>query len=164
MPCGTFVLGDHGLNPLVLVSAGIGVTPMMSILDYFGEKYKRGHQIRQNIICIQSKKSPPRHAMKHHIDQMVGNVLTESHVFYTQKSLRRSHGTSDDSGDLKNSHVHIGRMTLETIKPIVDHVSSRAEFYYCGPEGFMKDFSTILDGLDVPNNRRHYEHFGPTIA
>ena len=84
MPCGTFALGDHGTNPLVFVSAGVGVTPVMSILDYLGEKYKRGENTNRKIICIQINKSPERHPLKDHIDNLVGRGITDSHVFYTK--------------------------------------------------------------------------------
>ena len=49
MPCGHFTLEKHGNSPLVLVAAGVGVTPIMSILDYYGEKYKKGEKLDQ---CI----------------------------------------------------------------------------------------------------------------
>ena len=157
MPCGTFTLGDHGSNPLVFVSAGVGITPIMSMLDHFGEKYKKGEHTFQTIICIQIKKSPDRHLMKYHIDELVGKGITESHVFYTSTFFRDKSTTVD----LKNSHIYTGRIKLETIQPIIEHVTNTAEFYFCGPESFMVDFSTILDGLGIPNNRRHYENFGP---
>jgi len=34
MPCGTFVLKEDNDRPIVLISAGIGLTPMVSMLDY----------------------------------------------------------------------------------------------------------------------------------
>ena len=153
MPCGHFTLEKHGNSPLVLVAAGVGVTPIMSILDHYGEKYKKGEKLDQKIICIQSKKSPARHLMKDHIDELVGAGLTESHVFYTRDSGK--------TANLKNTKIHHGRMTLESIRPITAGVLNTAEFYFCGPELFMDNFSLILDGLNVPQSRRHYEYFGP---
>ena len=153
MPCGTFVLDDHGTSPVVLVSAGVGVTPIMSMLDYIGEKYKSGENVNRSIISIQSKKSPARHLMKDHIDKLVGVGLTESHVFYTRDSGK--------TANLINTKIHQGRMTIDSIKSITENVLDTAEFYFCGPELFMDNFAAILDGLDVPPNRRHYETFGP---
>ena len=153
MPCGPFTLEKHGNSPLVLVAAGVGVTPIMSILDYYGEKHKKGERHDQKIICIQSKKSPARHLMKAHIDELVGAGLTESHVFYTRDSGKKA--------NLKNTKIHQGRMTLESIRGITEGILDTAEFYFCGPELFMDYFSSILDGLNVPQKRRHYEYFGP---
>ena len=153
MPCGTFALGDHGTNPLVFVSAGVGVTPVMSILDNLGEKYKRGENINRKIICIQINKSPERHPLKDHIDNLVGRGITDSHVFYTKDSGK--------TATLANSKIHHGRMTLAAIKSITEGVVDTAEFYSCGPDQFMDDFSSMLDELDVPTSRRHYDYFGP---
>ena len=156
MPCGAFTIAEHGSNPLVLVAAGVGVTPIMSVLDHFGEKHKKGEKIDRKIILIQSKKSPERHLMKDHIDNLVGTGLTESHVFYTRDS-----GTT---ANLRNTKIHQGRMTLNAIKSITESVIDTADFYFCGPDLFMDKFATILDELGVPSTRRHYEYFGPPKA
>ena len=153
MPCGAFTIDDHGSTPLVLVAAGVGITPIMSVLDYFGEKHNKGERNDRKIILIQSKKSPARHLMKDHIDKLVGAGLTESHVFYTRDS-----GTT---ANLSNTKIHHGRITLNAIKSITGSVLDTAEFYFCGPDQFMDNFSTILDELGVLSSRRHYEYFGP---
>ena len=122
MPCGHFTLEKHGNSPLVLVAAGVGITPIMSILDSYGEKFKKGENIDQKIICIQSKKSPARHLMKDRIDELVGAGLTESHVFYTRDSGK--------TANLKNTKIHHGRITLESIRQITEEVLDTAEFYF----------------------------------
>ena len=91
--------------------------------------------------------------MKDHIDNLVGRGITDSHVFYTKESGK--------TANLVNTKIHQGRMTLDSIKSITDGVVDTAEFYSCGPDQFMDDFSSMLDELDVPTSRRHYDYFGP---
>ena len=50
MPRGHFTLKDHGTRPLVMVAAGIGLTPIMSMVDFLGNSSNRNPD--QVIICI----------------------------------------------------------------------------------------------------------------
>ena len=38
---------------------------------------------------------------------------------------------------------------------------SEADFYFCGPKGFMRLLDLGLRALDVPDERIHFEFFGP---
>ena len=152
MPRGHFVLKDHGSRPLVMVAAGIGLTPIMSMIDSLANSSDRNPD--QMIICIQVERSPEEHSMKHHIDKLAGdNSLTETHVFYTR--------SSGEGTDLQNTTIHTGRPTVEALKDIMGKVLPEAEFYFCGPETFMNHFETMLDNLEVETGRRHSERFGP---
>ena len=153
MPRGTFVLKDHAAHPLVMIAAGIGVTPIMSMIDSLARPQNTVKQ--QRVICIQVERSPEEHSMKDHIDQLVGDkLLEEAHVFYTRHS--------GEGADLQNTTIHTGRPTVDTLKKIIDDILRDAEFYFCGPGRFMEDLEHILDSLDVEKNRRHSEVFGPT--
>ena len=155
MPGGTFILKDHGSRPLIMISAGIGVTPIMSMIDSLANSYNE--KDTQTIVCIAIERSPEEHAMKDHIDKLVGKgMLTESHVFYTRHS--------GETTNLCNTHVHIGRPTVDSFSKIVSkQLLTEAEFYFCGPEMFMNDFKEILDTLKVEKNQRHTGRFGPEI-
>jgi len=45
MPCGTFVLKDND-RPIVLVAGGIGVTPLVSMVDFI-----RAKEVREPLLC-----------------------------------------------------------------------------------------------------------------
>ena len=160
MPSGTFVLQQHdSMTPLVMVAAGIGVTPIMSMIDFLAQS-KAVKDKKQQIICIQVERSPEEHSMREHIDNLAHNgTVTETHVFYTRA---QSTDEKDLKLNLKNTQVHVGRPTEGSIKNIISNVQTTAEFYYCGPEGFMSHFGQILDTMGVSTERRHCEQFGPT--
>ena len=86
MPCGAFTIDVHGTNPLVLVAAGVGLTPIMSVLEHSKERHNKGAYNWRKVSLIQSYKHPGRHLMKDRIDKLVGAGLTEAHVFYTRDS------------------------------------------------------------------------------
>ena len=53
----------------------------------------------------------------------------------------------------------VGRITAEVIRKHLP--AGEAEFYYCGPIGFMTATERALNELGVPLGRRHSEAFAP---
>ena len=155
MPRGHFTLKDHGSLPLVMVAAGIGLTPIISMIDFLAKSSNRNPD--QVIKCIQVERSPEEHSMKNHIDNLAEQrLLTEAHVFYTRNS--------GEGRELQNTTIHSGRLSIDSIKSIAGKELHDAEFYFCGPGGFMNSFEEMLDALEVPTSRRHSERFGPELA
>ncbi len=65
-------------------------------------------------------------------------------------------GPDDQPGQ---HHDLVGRITAETL---TSHLKERgADFYFCGPPGFMSAMEATLEQLNVPAQRRHSEVFGP---
>jgi len=56
-------------------------------------------------------------------------------------------------------HDEVGRLTLDSLRQHLP--SDDAEFYYCGPIGFMRAAEGFLDHLEIPLYRRYSEAFGP---
>ena len=55
-----------------------------------------------------------------------------------------------------------GRISVELIRTHLP--AGNAEFYYCGPIGFMAATERVLDELGVPVQRRHSEAFAPDAS
>ena len=156
MPRGHFKLEDDGSSPLVMVSAGTGVTPILSMIDTLALSPNKNPD--QKIISIQINRSSEHHPMKDHIDTLVQDkLINEAHAFYTRES-------SDNESKLQNTTIHSGRPTEETIKSIVGEVLNDANFYFCGPAAFMKAFDEILNNLGVDASKMHSERFGPELG
>jgi ferredoxin-NADP reductase/predicted pyridoxine 5'-phosphate oxidase superfamily flavin-nucleotide-binding protein len=145
-PAGTFVL-DHGRRPVVLVSAGIGVTPMVSMLCALAESPEA-----RPVWFVHGARDGEHHALANEVLALAarsGSVRT--HVSFSRplpEDLERRN--FDAQG-------RVSARLLESILPDLD-----AEYYLCGPIAFMADLQTELEELGVSSDQIHSESFGPT--
>ena len=124
MPRGHFKLENEDAGPLVMVSAGTGITPILSMVDCLA--FSPSRNPKQKIISIQVNRSPDYHPMKDHIDKLVEDkLISEAHVFYTRNS-------EDNGIKLKNTTIHSGRPSVETIQGIVGDTLNCTDFYLIG--------------------------------
>lgn len=148
-PSGHFYLDLAESRPVVLISAGVGVTPMVSMLNalidsgskaevwfFFGVRNKADHIFKEEL-----EKAAAAHE----------NV--RMHVCYSRPDK------TDVAG---RDYQHEGRVTIELLKEKLP--SNNYDYYLCGPGPFM---NSITDGLmewGVPKNSIHYEAFGPATV
>jgi nitric oxide dioxygenase len=135
-PAGDVTLseGDH---PLVLVSAGIGCTPMVAILNRLAEQ---GSDRR--VLVLHADRGPREHAHREETAALVGAL--------PGASARTWYETGGD-GDR-------GLMDLDGVD-----LPEGAEAYLCGPLPFMRGVRAQLLGAGVPARRIRYEVFGPDL-
>jgi nitric oxide dioxygenase len=139
-PAGDFNFQDKQ-KPVVLISGGVGLTPMQAMLDTFA---KQGYA--QPISYLHACAAPSQHSFKDHVDSLKTSLPLNVHTWY-------------EKTDKTEESVYEGNMELESIKndlPIAD-----GEFYLCGPLGFMMFVKQQLLTLGVQADRIHYELFGP---
>ncbi|RNF51635.1 NO-inducible flavohemoprotein [Marinomonas hwangdonensis] len=139
-PAGDFVFKDKQ-TPVVLISGGVGLTPMQAILDTLA-KQQYSHPVSYLHACAHQG----QHSFKEHVNSLKGQLNLSIHTWYEQAN-------SEEDGVLN------GMMQLEAIKdslPLTD-----GEFYLCGPVGFMMFVKQQLLTLGVEADRIHYELFGP---
>ena len=132
----------------MLVGAGIGLTPMVSMLEKLvGSKTK--------VVYIQCCTSEQEHPMKDHINGLVSKAENVSaYAFYS-----RAEATAN-SGDWKIfSKKHLD---MESLAKIVPSPVENNDYYFCGPQRFLDSMVESLTKLKVPTERHHYEYFGPT--
>jgi nitric oxide dioxygenase len=147
-PAGDFFLHDAFRRPLVLLSGGVGLTPTVSMLEYLVD---RG--MPPETWYVHAALSGRQHAMKQHIRDLAANRPIHPVVFYEYPMPEDVLGRDYDMS---------GQVTMEWLKgavPIAD-----ADFYFCGPRGFMRMLAIGLRALDVPDERIHFEFFGPAEA
>ncbi|MEH6974209.1 NO-inducible flavohemoprotein [Bacillus sp. JJ675] len=144
-PAGDFVISSTDL-PLVLISGGVGITPLLSMLNTTAEQ-----QPNRQVTFIHSAKNSEFHAFKKHVaDLAEKNENIRSFVCYEAPSSEdRSLQNFDKEG-------FIDLEWLQTILPGRD-----ADFYFCGPIPFMKAVNGALKEWGVPKNNIHYEVFNP---
>lgn len=142
MPCGIFTLEKYKKDkPVVLISAGIGITPLLSMF------YDSVNKL-DNITFIQavqnSKMQPFANDIKE-LSKMSGN---KSYVFFSDPK---------DDEKLGIDYDFTGFVNKDWIK---DNLDLNSQFYFCGPPPFMKALNSALLELNVNEEDIHYEFFG----
>ncbi|WP_169252835.1 globin domain-containing protein [Brevibacterium sp. 'Marine'] len=140
LPYGDLVV-EEAETPLLLVSAGIGCTPILGALNDLVSK-----ESRREVTVLHADQSMASHAHRQEMAQLVAQLPgARMHHWYEQLGAR---GTSET--------VHEGFIDLAEVDVPVD-----AQVYLCGPPPFMKAVRRGLDALDVPEDNIHFEVFGP---
>lgn len=143
-PGGDFYLAVSPTTPVTLISAGVGLTPMLSMLHTLS-----AHQA--NINWLHAAEHGGVHAFKDEVNQ-VGNQLSH----YQQAIWYRT----PRAEDVQNTDYQFeGLMTLKHVKDWL--VIPDMHFYFCGPLPFMQSVAKQLIELGIHSEKLHYECFGP---
>lgn len=144
-PAGDFVLHLDRKTPVILLSGGVGLTPMMSMLKTVVEV-----QPEREVTYIHAANNSRVHAFRDEVDALLTKENLRSFVFYA----------SPTEDDRHNNRFDIeGFVTKNWLKENVSFVDS--DFYFCGPTPFMKAIYLSLKELGVDKDRIHFEFFGP---
>ncbi|WLW59699.1 MULTISPECIES: NO-inducible flavohemoprotein [Achromobacter] len=144
-PQGDFHLRDEGSAPVVLLSGGVGLTPMVSILNHLV-----GLNDERQIRFVHGCRNNSVHAMRDHVNSIAAErANVRKAVFYEEV------GHGDQPG---RDYDYAGRVDLNAIRDEV--IVPGADYYLCGPAGFMRAQREALTGLGVPADRIHAEAFG----
>ncbi|MUG22621.1 NO-inducible flavohemoprotein [Paenibacillus macerans] len=140
-PAGDFTLDQSQQIPLVLLSGGVGLTPMISMLE---TALQSGSG--REIVYIHAARSGRHHAMKEHVDELTRthDNLRSYFIYETAEA-----GENPDK---------TGYIDLPWLKSVTD---TGSDFYFCGPLPFMKAINRVLKEWGVPGERIHFEFFGP---
>ncbi len=143
-PRGDFVLKE-GIGPVVLLSAGIGVTPVLSMLHALSVAGSR-----RQVLWIHAARDGEHHPFGAESRRLL-NMLEHArgHVCYSAPAA------SDRMGDDFDDTGRVSQTVLEKIGLPVD-----ADVYLCGPASFMHDMKGTLERMGVPGSRLHLERFG----
>jgi nitric oxide dioxygenase len=144
-PAGDFVLEAKDL-PVVLISGGVGQTPMVSMLHTVIEQ-----QPEREVTFIHAALNSNVHAMKDDVAQLArehSNV--KSFIAYSQPTEQDRAAKNFDKE---------GFIDLDWLKSILP--TNQADFYFCGPTPFMKVVNSALKEWGVAAENIHFEFFGP---
>lgn len=149
MPCGNFSLQDSE-RPLLLLSGGVGQTPMVSMLEHTLHT-----RPGRSVWFVHAARSGRTHALRHQIAHIAASTPhVQTLTVYDQPTPEDRAGRDYD---------HRGRITREALADICA-AQPELEAYVCGPRGFMQAMLGSLRDLDVAPDRIHYEFFGPASA
>jgi nitric oxide dioxygenase len=144
-PAGDFVLDTEKNTPVVLLSGGVGLTPMMSMLKTVVEV-----QPERKVTFVHAAANGNVHALRDEVEEVSKLENVHSYFFYD----------SPTEEDRKNNRFDVeGYVTREWLKENI--TIKDADFYFCGPVPFMKAINRSLKELGVNQERIHFEFFGP---
>lgn len=148
-PAGDFVLNMDSNLPIVLISGGVGITPMMSMLNTLIER-----DSNRKVYFIHAALNSKVHAMKEHVQQ-VENDHEQVEVYTCYSS------PTEQDLQAKNFDKE-GFIDLDWLQSIIP--TNKADFYFCGPVPFMKHINKDLVEWGVSPEHIHYEFFGPAAS
>lgn len=144
-PRGGFKLDSASRRPVLLISGGVGLTPMVSMLKVLAETSDRP------VWFIHACDSREVHALRDEVAALAAR-REGLHVHYCYRNA-----TDEDRAEGRHhSEGLLCRKTLQDLLPLDDY-----EAYLCGPPPFMKAVYGQLTGLGIAKERIAYEFFGP---
>lgn len=140
--------------PAVLISGGVGATPLMAILESLVPGEGRAKPVTRPVSWVHASRSSVLQPFAEAVRQIVReNENVSAHVFL------ESVGEGDKVGETYNfgeSRLELERLDREKDLFLGD---SRAEYFVCGPEPFMIDIRRRLMGWGVDKKRISLELF-----
>jgi nitric oxide dioxygenase len=146
VPAGEFFLAEAAERPIVLLSGGVRLTPVVSMLQ---SSVREGASVP--IQYVHGTLDGSTHAMRDHVRVLAeqgGDVRVTT--FYQQPRAKDLRGRDYDqqgliTGDWLRAHTPF----------------AGADYYLCGPKPFLRAFVGELSLAGVPRDRIHFEFFGP---
>lgn len=145
-PRGKFHLDPESDRALVLLSAGVGLTPMVAMAGAVVQS-----RTKRQVWFIHGARNGREHAMGRHMrDLAERNDNLHVHIRYSRPRDTDVAGRDYDSA---------GRVDIATLKDILPF--DNYEYYLCGPTPFMRSLYCGLVETGIAEARIHYEFFGP---
>jgi ferredoxin-NADP reductase/predicted pyridoxine 5'-phosphate oxidase superfamily flavin-nucleotide-binding protein len=150
-PRGDFVLNAASGRPVVLLSAGVAITPMIAMLNHLVREGVKSGEFR-NVVFVHGARDGSELAFGDHLRTLGANAPgVHLHVRFSKPRA------DDVPGEDYASAGRVDLDLLQRLLPFGDY-----DFYLCGPGAFVADLHAGLKGLNVADDRIHYEFFGPS--
>ncbi|GHE63243.1 flavohemoprotein [Camelimonas fluminis] len=144
-PAGDFYL-QPGDSPVVLLSGGVGLTPMVAMLESLAAE-----GARRQVLFAHGAFDSSAQAMAAHVRELAARLPDGKAVFFHEAPSP----ASTPGGDFDEEGVISGDW-LKRQTPVAE-----ADYYICGPRPMLRDIIAALVAAGVPAGRIHYEFFGP---
>jgi ferredoxin-NADP reductase/MOSC domain-containing protein YiiM len=143
-PRGDFVLDAADDRPVLLVSAGIGVTPVMAMLHQLAAAHSQ-----REVWWLHGARGPREHPLAQEAHILLRSLpQAREHIFYSAATPAERFGMQATTG-------HLDKRSLTALG-----IPADAAAYICGPNAFMTAITDALAALGVAPDRIHSELFG----
>lgn len=145
-PGGDFYLDIYDPRPIILIGGGIGITPVLSMLNYIVDK-----KLNRNVTLFLGCRFKKEHVFKNHLEEVVkNNPNVKVVVCYS----------NPEEGDLDGvDYIKKGFVSIDVIKDSLPSLDGH--YYLCGPPPFMNSVTNGLYENGVPKSDVRFEAFGP---
>lgn len=140
-PSGELTLGE-GDEPLMLLSGGVGQTPMLPLAN-------RALEQGRKVVYLHAAQNSELHAFTYELAALKSRYPQQLHTV-----------TLYDQPQANDSPDHTGLIDRSLLSRYLPAGQPRC--YFVGPQGFMSCIDAALEDLGVASDRRHYEYFGPS--
>lgn len=147
-PQGDFVLPYQPAGKILLLSAGSGITPVMSMLRYLTQTGNRS-----DITFLHYAQSPDDIIFRDEI-----STLALAHP-----GIRTCFSVERSTGSKQATSIEKGRISQKQLVKLIPDVLDR-EIYLCGPQPFMKATMDILNAIEFNPSQLHFENFTADLS
>jgi len=146
-PYGNFFIDVNATTPVVLISGGVGLTPMISMLNRVMQCPGR------DVVFVHGARNSAVHAMKDHLRTMAAQHPNfKTFIFYDTPLPQDQQGKDYDFPGIVDIDKIAGAISL-----------ADADYYICGPIPFMRLQHDALIARGIKEPKVHYEVFGPDL-
>ncbi|MEG0247461.1 MAG: pyridoxamine 5'-phosphate oxidase family protein [Pseudomonas sp.] len=148
LPMGSFTLDEQSERPIVLIGAGVGITPLIAMLrEQLAKRQARRIHLFHG---ARSLADLPFQLELDSLRQEAGELL----------SLHRCLSQPEATAVQGRDYEHAGRLGIEQVKATL--TLDDYDVYLCGPASFTQDLYEGLRAVHGPDARIHAEAFGPS--
>ncbi len=147
-PSGHFYL-DRGQEPVVLIAGGIGITPMLSMINWVVQQ-----QPGRELWLFYDVRQAAELVMQAHLEALAAR--------HPNLHLHLCFSASQPASILalpERVHHHHGRIDLRLLRSVLP--LKPYHFYLCGPTQLLASLVPALESWGVADERIHFEAFGP---
>ncbi|MCP1231854.1 NO-inducible flavohemoprotein [Acetobacter indonesiensis] len=144
-PAGDFFLNEEDSNPIVFLTAGVGLTPVISMLGELAQT-----RTNRSIRYVHGADTEALAAFQPKIEEFAKDALLTADFFYSKEQ-------APTQNCLSGVTIHSGRITPAWVRQTLNR---SATYYICGPDSFMRDMVDALRTEKLPSAQIRYEFFG----
>lgn len=142
-PAGDFFLDETSESPVVFLTAGVGLTPVISML---GDLVQASPN--RKIHYVHGSDTAALAAFRAEVEELASRGVLAADFFYAKERA---------PAESPGANTHAGRVTTTWLRENIDR---SATYYICGPDSFMRDMVDALRAEHLSAKQIRYEFFG----